>query len=64
MQLKFKNIFGINVFGKMWRRKFGEEYLNLIRQGNTRLELKFTGATTKAANAIVFFVSIGSRQIT
>eukprot|EP00105_Crassostrea_gigas_P002713 XP_011415336.1 PREDICTED: uncharacterized protein F54H12.2-like [Crassostrea gigas] len=33
---------------------FGEEYLNLIRRGNTRLELKFKGATTKAANAIVF----------
>jgi hypothetical protein len=33
---------------------FGEEYLNLIRRGNTRLELKFTEATTKAANAIVF----------
>ncbi|XP_061170290.1 uncharacterized protein F54H12.2-like [Saccostrea echinata] len=33
---------------------FGEEYLNLIRRGNTRLELKFKQATTKAANAIVF----------
>lgn len=33
---------------------FGEEYLNLIRRGNTRLELKFKQATTKAANALVF----------
>lgn len=33
---------------------FGEEYLNLIRRGNTRLELKFKEATTKAANALVF----------
>lgn len=33
---------------------FGEEYLNLIRRGNTRLELKFKQATTKATNAIVF----------
>lgn len=33
---------------------FGEEYLNLIRWGNTRLELKFKQATTKATNAIVF----------
>jgi hypothetical protein len=33
---------------------FGEEYLNLIRRGNIRLELKFAEATTKAANAIVF----------
>ncbi|XP_062613735.1 uncharacterized protein F54H12.2-like [Saccostrea cucullata] len=33
---------------------FGEEYLNLIRRGNTRLELKFKQATTKAANVIVF----------
>lgn len=28
---------------------FGEEYLNLIRRGNTRLELNFKQATTKAA---------------
>ncbi|XP_061190297.1 uncharacterized protein F54H12.2-like [Saccostrea echinata] len=33
---------------------FGEEYLNLIRRGNTRLELKFKQATTKAANVLVF----------
>nr|XP_034316692.1 uncharacterized protein F54H12.2-like [Crassostrea gigas] len=33
---------------------FGEDYLNLIRRGNTRLELKFKEATTKAANALVF----------
>lgn len=33
---------------------FGEEYLNLIRRGNTRLELKFKEATTKAANALLF----------
>ncbi|XP_061190426.1 uncharacterized protein F54H12.2-like [Saccostrea echinata] len=33
---------------------FGEEYLNLIRRGNTRLELKFKEATTKAANVLVF----------
>ncbi|XP_061191760.1 uncharacterized protein F54H12.2-like [Saccostrea echinata] len=32
---------------------FGEEYLNLIRRGNTRLELKFKQATTKAANVLV-----------
>lgn len=34
--------------------RFGEEYLNLIRRGNTRLELKFKEATTKAANVLVF----------
>lgn len=33
---------------------FGDEYLNLIRRGNTRLELKFKQATSKAVNAIVF----------
>ncbi|XP_061170259.1 uncharacterized protein F54H12.2-like [Saccostrea echinata] len=33
---------------------FGEEYLNLIRRGNTRLELKFKQATAKAANVLVF----------
>lgn len=33
---------------------FREEYLNLIRRGNNRLELKFKQATTKATNAIVF----------
>ncbi|XP_048750342.2 uncharacterized protein F54H12.2-like [Ostrea edulis] len=33
---------------------FGEEYLNLIRRGNTRLELKFKQVTTKAANVLVF----------
>lgn len=33
---------------------FGDEYLNLIRRGNTRLELKFKQATRKAVNAIVF----------
>ncbi|XP_061170583.1 uncharacterized protein F54H12.2-like [Saccostrea echinata] len=33
---------------------FGEEYLNLIRRGNTRLEIKFKQATTKAANVLVF----------
>lgn len=45
---------------------FGEEYSNLIRRGNTRLELKFKQATTKATNAIVcyLFISTGSRQIT
>lgn len=33
---------------------FGEEYLNLICSGNTRLELKFKQATTNAANALLF----------
>ncbi|XP_062621650.1 uncharacterized protein F54H12.2-like [Saccostrea cucullata] len=41
-------VFTINPCG------FGEEYINLIRRGNTRVELKFKTATTEALNAVVF----------
>lgn len=33
---------------------FGEDYLNLVKRGNTRLELKFQQATSKTANVLVF----------
>ena len=33
---------------------FGEDYLNLIRRGNTRLELKFKTATPEVINVVVF----------
>ncbi|KAK3104430.1 hypothetical protein FSP39_001868 [Pinctada imbricata] len=32
---------------------FEEDYINLIRRGNTRLEMKFSTATTDAVNVVV-----------
>lgn len=32
---------------------FEEDYINLIRRGNTRLEMKFSAATTDAVNVVV-----------
>ena len=33
---------------------FEEDYINLVRRGNTRLELKFNTATTETINVVVF----------
>lgn len=49
----FKNGYAFYVFS-VDPCGFGEEYINLIRRGNTRLELKFKSATTEALNALVF----------
>ena len=32
----------------------GEEYLNLVRQGSVRLEIKFTANTTETLNCLAY----------